>query len=78
MELQTLTLAIATRDYLIVAEDFNARMGPKDQTPSKVFGSFGLGQRCENGEKLINYALLSQLTVSNTLSQHKPSHLLIC
>ncbi|XP_065557560.1 craniofacial development protein 2-like [Artemia franciscana] len=50
-ELQTVTSAIATRDFLIVAGDFNARMRPKDQITSKVIGNFGLGQHCENGEK---------------------------
>ncbi|KAK2712736.1 hypothetical protein QYM36_011433 [Artemia franciscana] len=37
-ELQTVTSAIATRDFLIVAGDFNARMRPKDQITSKVIG----------------------------------------
>ncbi|XP_065582752.1 craniofacial development protein 2-like [Artemia franciscana] len=75
-ELQTVTSAIAARDYLIVAGDFNARVVPKDQTTSKVLGNFGLGQHCKNGERLVNYALMNQLTVSNTVFQHKPSHLI--
>ncbi|KAK2714738.1 hypothetical protein QYM36_009080 [Artemia franciscana] len=61
-ELQTVTSAIATRDFLIVAGDFNARKRPKDQITSKVIGNFGLGQHCENGERLVNYALMNQLT----------------
>ncbi|KAK2723095.1 hypothetical protein QYM36_003329, partial [Artemia franciscana] len=68
-----LDLAIAALDYIIVAGDFSARVGRKDQTPSKVLGNFGLGQGCETGDRLVNYALMNQLTVSNTLSaQAKP------
>ncbi|KAK2722409.1 hypothetical protein QYM36_002820 [Artemia franciscana] len=62
-----MTSSIAARDYLIIAEDFNARVEPKDQATSKVLGNFGLGQRFENGERLVNYALMNQLTTSNSL-----------
>ncbi|KAK2720030.1 hypothetical protein QYM36_004069 [Artemia franciscana] len=55
MELETVNAATATRDYLIVAGDFNARVGTKDQTASQVLGNFELGQRCKNGEMLVNY-----------------------
>ena len=75
-ELRTVTSAIAARDYLIVAGDFNARVVPKDQTTSKVLGNFGLGQRCENGERLVNYVLMNQLTVSNTVAK-PPNNLVL-
>ena len=68
--------AIAPRDNLMVAGGFNARVGPRNQSTKKVLGNLGFGQRYENGERLVNYALVNQLTVSNTLFQHKPSHVL--
>ena len=71
-----MTSVIAARDYLIVAGDFNVRVGPKNQTTSIVLGTFGSGQSCENCERQVSYTLMNQLTVSNTLFQHKPSHLL--
>ncbi|KAK2725513.1 hypothetical protein QYM36_000117 [Artemia franciscana] len=75
-ELKTVPSAIAAQDYLIVGGNFNARVGPMDQATCKVLCNFGLGQRCENVERLVNYALMNQLTASNTFFQYKPSHLL--
>ena len=75
-ELQQLSSSVAARDYLIVAGDFNARVGPSDQTTRQVLGKFGQGHRCENGQRLLNYALMNHLVVTNTIFQHKPSHLL--
>ncbi|KAK2717649.1 hypothetical protein QYM36_006428 [Artemia franciscana] len=74
-ELQQLSSSIA-RDYLIVAGDFNARVGPSDQTTRQILGKFGQGHRCENGQRLVNYALMNHLVITNTIFQHKPSHLL--
>ncbi|KAK2725082.1 hypothetical protein QYM36_001511, partial [Artemia franciscana] len=75
-ELQQLSSSIAARDYLIVAGDFNARVGPSDQTTRQILGKFGQGHRCENGQRLVNYALMNHLVITNTIFQHKPSHLL--
>ncbi|KAK2706384.1 hypothetical protein QYM36_016430 [Artemia franciscana] len=76
-ELQQLSSSIAARDYLIVAGDFNARVGPSDQTTRQILGKFGQGHRCENGKRLVNYALMNHLVITNTIFQYKPSHLLI-
>ncbi|KAK2701591.1 hypothetical protein QYM36_019768, partial [Artemia franciscana] len=75
-ELQQLSSSIAARDYLIVAGDFNARVGPSDQTIRQILGKCGQGHRCENGQRLVNYALMNHLVITNTIFQHKPSHLL--
>ncbi|KAK2713210.1 hypothetical protein QYM36_011789 [Artemia franciscana] len=75
-ELQQLSSSIAARDYLIVAGDFNARVGPSDQTTRQILGKFGQGHICENGKRLVNYALMNHLVITNTIFQRKPSHLL--
>ena len=75
-ELQQLSSSVAASDYLIVAGDFNAIVGRSDQTTRQILGKFGQGQRCENGQRLVNYALMNHLVIANTISQHKPSHLL--
>ncbi|KAK2711921.1 hypothetical protein QYM36_012893 [Artemia franciscana] len=51
-ELQQLSSSIAARGYLIVAGDFNARVGPSDQTTRKILVKFGQGHRCENGQRV--------------------------
>ncbi|KAK2711762.1 hypothetical protein QYM36_012773 [Artemia franciscana] len=75
-ELQQSSSSIAARDYLIAAGDFNARVGPSDQTTRQILGKFGQGHRCENGQRLVNYALMNHLVITNTIFQHKLSHLL--
>ncbi|KAK2713822.1 hypothetical protein QYM36_009640 [Artemia franciscana] len=50
-KLQQLSPSVATHDYLIVSGDFNARVGPSDQTTRQILGKFGQGHRCENGQR---------------------------
>ncbi|BHF58049.1 hypothetical protein SprV_0100099800 [Sparganum proliferum] len=55
-QLQALVERLPRRDLLIVAGDWNGRTGPGDPTTSHLLGRFGLGSRCENGERLLNFA----------------------
>ncbi|BHF85091.1 hypothetical protein SprV_1002824900 [Sparganum proliferum] len=64
------------RDLLIVAGDWTGRTGPGDPTTSHLLGRFGLGSRCENGERLLNFADRNRLLVTNTCFQHRQKHLL--
>ncbi|BHF68409.1 hypothetical protein SprV_0301144300 [Sparganum proliferum] len=75
-QLQTLVERLPRRDLLIVADDWNGRTGPGDPTTSHFLGRFGLGSRCENGERLLNFADRNRLLVTNTCFQHRKKHLL--
>nr|VZH89496.1 unnamed protein product [Spirometra erinaceieuropaei] len=75
-QLQALVERLPRRDLLIVAGDWNGRTGPGDSTTSHLLGRFGLGSRCENGERLLNFADRNRLLVTNTCSQHRKKHLL--
>nr|VZI40702.1 unnamed protein product [Spirometra erinaceieuropaei] len=75
-QLQALVERLPRRDLLIVAGDWNGRTGPGDPTTSHVLGRFGLGSRCENGERLLNFADRNRLPVTNTCFQHRKKHLL--
>jgi exonuclease III len=74
--LQAIVNQIPRRDILVIAGDWNARTGPCDDNTRHILGRFGLGERCENGERLINFADLNRLCVSNTRFQHPRRHLL--
>nr|VZI50996.1 unnamed protein product [Spirometra erinaceieuropaei] len=74
-QLQALVGRVPRRDLLIVAGDWNGRTGPGDPTTSHLLG-FGLGSRCENGERLLNFADRNRLLVTNTCFQHRQKHLL--
>ena len=74
--LQDVVNTVPRRDMLIIAGDWNARTGPADATTNHIIGKFGLGQRCENGDRLINFADLNRLCISSTRFQHPRRHLL--
>nr|VZI18646.1 unnamed protein product [Spirometra erinaceieuropaei] len=75
-QLQALVERLPRRDLLIVAGDWNGRTGPGDHTTSHLLGRFGLGFRCENGERLLNFTDRNRLLVTNTCFQHRKKHLL--
>ncbi|KAK2727506.1 hypothetical protein QYM36_008108, partial [Artemia franciscana] len=74
-ELQLLSSSVSARDYLIIASDFDARVGLSD-TLTQVLAKFVLEHRCENGQRMVNYALMNHLVVRYTIFQHEPSYLL--
>ncbi|BHF58340.1 hypothetical protein SprV_0100129200 [Sparganum proliferum] len=75
-QLQALVDRLPRRDPLIIAGDWNGQTGPGDPTTSHLLGRFGLGSRCENGERLLNFADRNRLLVTNTCFQHRKKHLL--
>jgi exonuclease III len=50
--------------WLIVLGDFNAKIGQSNGNESEVVGSFGLGQRNERSEMLIDFARSRELFIS--------------
>lgn len=74
--LQAVVNQVPKRDILIVAGDWNAKTGPSDNSTRHILGRFGLGERCENGSRLINFAAYNRMCVSNTRFQHPKKHLL--
>ncbi|BHF84380.1 hypothetical protein SprV_0902753100 [Sparganum proliferum] len=75
-QLQALGERLPRRDLLIVAGDWSGRTGPGNPTTSHLLGRFGLGSRCENGERLLNFAGRNRLLVTNTRFLHRKKHLL--
>ncbi len=62
-------------DILVVAGDWNARTGPADESTRHLLGRFALGNRCSNGERLVEFASANRLVVSSTRFQHRKRHL---
>ena len=75
-ELQHAIDKVPRRDILIVAGDWNARTGKPDTNSQYCVGKFGLGQRCNNGERLVDFASYNRLSVVSTRFQHPKKHLL--
>ena len=52
--------------YTIVMGDFNAKVGGQTNTSERATGCFGLGQRNERGDTLVEWATSNNLKIMNT------------
>jgi len=59
-----------SQDILIVQGDFNAKVG--NQSEEKTAGPYGLGERNERGEKLIEWATVNNMMITNTWFKQHP------
>ena len=53
-----------SRDQLVIMGDFNAKVG--DKREQKIIGNFGLGDKSDNGERLVEFCQRQNLMISNT------------
>ncbi len=60
---------------LIVAGDWNARLGPVDPATQHILGKFAVFTRCANGDRLVNFDSANRFVVSSTRFQHPQRHL---
>ena len=69
-DLQDLLELTPKKDVLFIIGDWNAKVG-NQETPG-VTGNFGLGERNEAGQTLIEFCQENALVIANTLfQQHK-------
>lgn len=63
---------IPSREILIILGDFNEKIGStKDDTHiGSTVGRYGIGQRNDRGERLLNFCIDNNLTITNTVFQH--------
>ena len=72
--LQSTLSLVPQNDLLIILGDFNARVGGDSHSWHSVIGSHTLGERNDNGTRLLDFCANNHLIVSNTWFQHKPIH----
>jgi hypothetical protein len=58
---------------IIMMGDFNAKVGKGSD--GECVGSFGLGQRNDKGDRLVEFAEKNQMVICNTMFQHHPRRL---
>ena len=66
---------IPKNDVIIVAGDFNAKIGERLSSESANIGRCAIGDRNNNGDRLISFAMSNNLVVPNTTFQ-KPAQIL--
>ena len=73
-DLQDATDTARYKEKLIVCGDFNGHIGSERDHVETVVGAFGLGDRNEEGGRVIDYGQLNRLAIMNTFYKHRESH----
>ena len=61
-------------DPIIVMVDLNAKVGSQSEDEREVIGRYGLGERNERGERLLDFCWINRLFITNTKFKNvKPS-----
>ena len=71
-DLQNIKNKIPSREMCIIMGDFNAKIGQGEDKECGI-GPHGLGERNERGDMLASFCQTNNLTVTNTLFQHRNS-----
>ena len=61
---------------MVIVGDFNAKVGKRtNENEKRAIGNFALGERNDNGEELVNFAIENELFIMNTMFQKHPRRL---
>ena len=66
---------IPRQEQLFIGGNFNATVGRPIDCERQTIGRFTIGNRNSNGDLLMSFAALNDLTISNTTFQKKPHRL---
>jgi hypothetical protein len=72
--LETTLHQIRQSDIKIMMGDFNAKIGDDNLGVKHVMGRYGLGNRNENGERLIDLCVHYEMIIGGSLFPHKDIH----
>ena len=64
----------ANGDIVIVMGDFNSKIGNNNQGYEDVMGKFGLGERNERGERMLEFCKHNNFSITNTYFYHRIQH----
>ena len=73
-QLQTVVDSVHKHDMLIVMGDLNAKVGEDNEGYENIIRSHGVGERNDNGERLVDFCGLNNLVVTGTIFPHKLIH----
>ncbi|CAL5375401.1 unnamed protein product [Camellia sinensis] len=67
---------IPVGENLVIGGDFNGHVGIDKVGYERVHGGYGFGDRNEAGERILDFALASDLVVANTMYKKRKEHLI--
>ncbi len=74
-ELEQLINNTPNRDFILIAGDFNAKVGRRTEYSEDVVGNYAKGsEKSENGQQLIELCYRNNLKILNTVFKHKMAH----
>jgi hypothetical protein len=74
-ELDALVSSVSISEKLFIGGDLNGHVGSTREDFEGVHGGFGYGSRNQEGEGILNFALVYDLIIANSLFRKRVSHL---
>jgi hypothetical protein len=74
-DLEEMLRDIPSSEKLIIGGDFNGHVGTTNGGFEGVHGGFGYGERNQEGENILNFAVAYNLMISNTFFRKRQSHI---
>ena len=73
-KLQHQIYSIRTDEEEIVMGDLNGHIGTQREGYEQVMGYHGIGNRNDEGERVLDFCNVNHMKIMNTFFQHRPSH----
>lgn len=74
-QLQKIVDEVPRHDMLLVVGDWNAKVGEQQVGEEGIVGKFGMvGERSDNGERMVSFCALNNLPIVSTMFPHKIIH----
>ena len=62
------------KENIIMCGDWNGHIGTDRLNYEEIIGAHSIGNRNEDGKRILDFAIVNSLSVMNTFFQHRPSH----
>lgn len=59
---------------MLIFGDFNTKVGSSNKGHESAMGKHGIGERNENGDRLLDVCEIDNLVITGTTLPHKPRH----
>ena len=75
-QLNSIIAKVPSNEVLIPGGDWNGHVGVSADGFEEVHGGFGFGERNEEGDRLLEFAVAHDLVIGNTIFKKRDSHLI--